>query len=205
MKKTYSGVLLLFLAIFCAVPVFAGSLSTVSVESQILPMEDGSGNYMLKSDGFYCLDVNGTVCTKEEIHYFDHFEIDGTVFDGYYYHGTDGCFLASFSHIVQMNNLKAVIGEASAEGDTETVTEQTFNGYFMVGNLGRMTSAPQVRYLSNLQLGTTVLDGFYYFNENGQLVTDPGTYYVSMNCNGRAFDGYYYFGGANGAPFCRRG
>ena len=45
---------------------FAGSCYGCTAEpcichgqAQIQPMGDGSGKYMMKSDGFYCLDVNG--------------------------------------------------------------------------------------------------------------------------------------------------
>lgn len=37
-------------------------------------MGDGSGKYMMKSDGFYCLDMNGA-STEAEIHYFQDYEI----------------------------------------------------------------------------------------------------------------------------------
>ena len=65
------------------------SMSSVTEQAQIQPIEDGSGKYMMKSDGFYCLDINGGRSTTAEIHYFDDFEIDGTVFNGYYYHDAD--------------------------------------------------------------------------------------------------------------------
>ena len=63
-----------------------GSLGSVTEESQILPIPDGSGKYILKSSGFYCLNEDGTRENAPAVHYFDHFVIDGTVFDGYYYH-----------------------------------------------------------------------------------------------------------------------
>lgn len=37
-----------------------GSLGSVTEESQILPIPDGSGKYILKSSGFYCLNEDGT-------------------------------------------------------------------------------------------------------------------------------------------------
>ena len=61
-----------------------GSLGSVTEESQILPIPDGSGKYILKSSGFYCLNEDGTRENTPAVHYFDHFVIDGTVFDGYY-------------------------------------------------------------------------------------------------------------------------
>lgn len=36
----------------------------------------------------------------QAIHYFDHFVVDGTVFNGYYYHDETGKFKAS-EHILQ--------------------------------------------------------------------------------------------------------
>ena len=63
--------------------VQAGSLLSVTEEAQILAIEDGSGKYLLKSDGFYCLNEDGTLETAPAVHYFDHLVIDGTVFDGY--------------------------------------------------------------------------------------------------------------------------
>ena len=79
--------------------VLAGSLLSVTEESQILAIEDGSGKYLLKSDGFYCLNEDGTLETAPAVHYFDHLVIDGTVFDGYYYHDESGKFLAQEIHI----------------------------------------------------------------------------------------------------------
>ena len=62
------------------------SMSSVTEQAQIQPIGDGSNKYIMKSDGFYCLDVNGAKSNQAEIHYFQDYEIDGTVFDGYYYH-----------------------------------------------------------------------------------------------------------------------
>lgn len=68
-------------------------------ESQILPIPDGSGKYILKSSGFYCLNEDGTRENAPAVHYFDHFVIDGTVFDGYYYHDENGKFAAGNPHM----------------------------------------------------------------------------------------------------------
>ena len=59
------------MALALAVPVMAAqqSLASVTGQAQIQPMGDGSGKYMMKSDGFYCLDVNGAGSTQAEIHY----------------------------------------------------------------------------------------------------------------------------------------
>lgn len=69
-----------------AQPVFAttvqqtaqGSLGSVTEESQILPIPGESGKYILKSNGFYCLNEDGTKENTPAVYYFDHFEIDGT-------------------------------------------------------------------------------------------------------------------------------
>lgn len=49
---------------------------------------------------FYCLNEDGTKENTPAVYYFDHFEIDGTVFDGYYYHDESGKFTAGNSHMV---------------------------------------------------------------------------------------------------------
>lgn len=203
MKKRYICFWSLLLFILCAIPTQAGSMSTVSGTAQIQPMEDGSGKYMLKSEGFYCLDGNGAISNKEEIHYFDHYEIDGTIWNGYYYHEKDGLFLAGNPRFVQIKNLSVKKTEISVSEETgeslEIVEDVVFNGLFRVGNLGKMSGAPTVCYLENLQMAGTTYNGYYYLNENGRLIRDAGIYALKMSCNGRMFDGHYYFGGAGGA------
>lgn len=184
------------------VPVSAGSLSSVTGPAQIFPMNDGSGKYMLKSDGFYCLREDGTLCTEQEVHSFDHFDADGTVFHGFYYHDADGLFCAGPSRYTVLDNQKVVIQnilETEDGSEIEIVEEMLFSGVFRVNNLGLLTAAPQVCYLEEMKLGDAVYNGFYFFNENGRLVRDKEIHYLNMTCNGRSFDGYYYFGGDNGA------
>ena len=162
------------MALALPVPVMAAqqSLASVTGQAQIQPMGDGSGKYMMKSDGFYCLDVNGAGSTQAEIHCFQNYEIDGTVFDGYYYH----------------------------DADTQNAQEaEKFDGYYFVNNLGRLSAAPQVRYIDNLAIDGITLNGYYYFDENGRLVTEPGIHSLEMDCYEMNFDGSYYFGGTNGA------
>ena len=50
------------MALVLPVPVMAAqqSLASVTGQAQIQPMGDGSGKYMMKSDGFYCLNEDGT-------------------------------------------------------------------------------------------------------------------------------------------------
>ena len=74
-----------------------------------------------------------------------------------------------------------------------------FDGYYMVNNLGKLTAAPQVRYISNYVIDNTTYDGYYYFDENGKMVTETGTHELEMASNGQIFSGTYYFGGPNGA------
>ena len=125
------------------------------------------------------------------MYYFDHFEIDGTVFDGYYYHDESGKFTAGNSHMVQITDLKAPAKDGSGE-------EVSFDGCYMVNNLGKLSASPQVRYMDELVVDKTTYNGLYYFDEYGKMVTDPGIHYLEMNAAGQMFDGYYYFGGENG-------
>lgn len=69
----------------------------------------------------------------------------------------------------------------------------------MVNNLGKLSAAPQVRYMDDLVVDKTTYNGFYYFNKYGKMVTDKGIHDLQMSSAGQMFDGYYYFGGENGA------
>lgn len=171
--------------------VQAGSLLSVTEEAQILAIEDGSGKYLLKSDGFYCLNEDGTLENTPAVHYFDHLTIDGTVFDGYYYHDESGKFHAGNPHMVYLN-----IPAASEEVPEEMAV--SFEGYFMVNNLGKLTAAPQIRYMNELKLNNQSFNGYYYFDEYGELVTETGIHELDMTSNGQHFEGMYYFGGENG-------
>ena len=174
-----------------------GSLGSVTEESQILPIPDGSGKYILKSSGFYCLNEDGTRENAPAVHYFDHFVIDGTVFDGYYYHDENGKFVAGNPHMVQIRNLTAPTEDGSG-------AEVSFDGCYMVNNLGKLSASPQVRYMDNLVVDKTTYNGLYYFDQYGKMVTDPGIHYLEMNAAGQMFDGYYYFGWG-GSEFGRLG
>ena len=175
-----------------------GSLDSVTEESQILPIPDGSGKYILKSSGFYCLNEDGTRDSTPAVHYFDHFVINGTVFDGYYYHDESGKFAAGNSHMLQLKDLTAVSDDGNGG-------EISFNGLYMVNNLGKLSAAPQVRYMDDLVVDKTTYNGFYYFNKYGKMVTDKGIHDLEMSSAGQMFDGYYYFGGENGALFQENG
>ena len=198
-KKIYKALAFCLSTVMLAQPVFAttvqqtaqGSLGSVTEESQILPIPGESGKYILKSNGFYCLNEDGTKENTPAVYYFDHFEIDGTVFDGYYYHDESGKFTAGNSHMVQITDLKAPAKDGSGE-------EVSFDGCYMVNNLGKLSASPQVRYMDELVVDKTTYNGLYYFDEYGKMVTDPGIHYLEMNAAGQMFDGYYYFGGENG-------
>ena len=192
-KILAAGFVFMTTASAATAPVAAGSLLSVTGESQIRPIEDGSGKYILKSDGFYCLKEDGSKDTAPAVHYFDHVNIDGTILDGFYYHDETGCFQAGSSHMVKITKLSCA---KSTDEDAETVD---FDGYYMVNNLGKLTAAPQVRYISNYVIDNTTYDGYYYFDENGKMVTETGTHKLEMTANGQIFSGTYYFGGPNGA------
>ena len=70
------------------------SLLSVTEEAQIRPIQDGSGKYLMKSDGFYCLKEDGGKDAAAAVHYFDEMKIDGTVLAGFYYHAESGCYRA---------------------------------------------------------------------------------------------------------------
>lgn len=55
-----------------------------------------------------------------------------------------------------------------------------------------------MRYIDGLTMDGTTFDGYYYFDETGRMVTEPGTHELEMTSNGQMFSGTYYFGGANG-------
>ena len=170
------------------------SMSSVTEQAQIQPIGDGSNKYIMKSDGFYCLDVNGAKSNQAEIHYFQDYEIDGTVFDGYYYHDTDGKFKACSPH---MERLKGVTVFKNTEAEETTDAQKTqetdkFDGFYFVNNLGRLSAAPQVRYIDNLAIDGITLNGYYYFDENGRMVTEPGIHSLEMDCYEMNFDGNYY-------------
>ena len=174
------------MALVLPVPVMAAqqSLASVTGQAQIQPMGDGSGKYMMKSDGFYCLDVNGAGSTQAEIHYFQDYEIDGTVFDGYYYHDTDGKFKACSPHMEHLKGVAVFGDKTDEEADTQNAQEaEKFDGYYFVNNLGRLSAAPQVRYIDNLAIDGITLNGYYYFDENGRL-TVSGVTGLESNCSG---------------------
>ena len=195
-KILAAGFVFMTTASAATAPVAAGSLLSVTGESQIRPIEDGSGKYILKSDGFYCLKEDGARDAAPAVHYFDHMEIDGTVLDGFYYHDETGKFKAGASKIVRIKNLTCA--KTTEKNGTATDTEVTFDGCYMVNNLGKLTAAPQVRYIADLTIEGTTYNGYYYFDENGKMVTENGSHELEMTSNGQHFSGMYYFGGPNG-------
>ena len=179
--------ILSFLA--ATVPVAAAApeqeqMLSATEEAQIRPIGDGTDRYLLKSEGFFCLNGDATRCDTAEVHYFDHMEIDGTVLNGFYYHDDSGRFRAESPHVVQIKGA--------------VCKDQDFDGLYMVNSLGKLTAAPQVRYIDSLTVDKTVYDGYYFFDENGRMTTEPGLHELEMTSNGRHFSGTYYFGGENG-------
>ena len=73
--------------------------------------------------------------------------------DGFYYHDESGCFQAGSSHMVKLTKLSCSENPDNAEEPVE------FDGYYMVNNLGKLTAAPQVRYISNYTVDKTTYDG----------------------------------------------
>ena len=75
-KILAAGLVFMTTASAVTAPVAASSLLSVTGESQIRPIEDGAGKYILKSDGFYCLKEDGSKDISPAVHYFDHVNID---------------------------------------------------------------------------------------------------------------------------------
>ena len=172
----------------------SGSLSSVTEEAQILPVPDSDGKYMLKSDGFYCLNEDGTKDTLPSVHYFDHFVIDGTVFDGYYYHDGSGKFTAQEPHL---EKLEASVLPKDGEGNPLAGWTE---GIYMVKNLGRLCGPARICQLEKEEIDKTRLDGYYYLDEKGQLILEGGIHYVEyQTVDDREFSGYYYFDETTGA------
>ena len=170
-----------------------GSLSSVTEEAKILPIPNSDGKYMLKSDGFYCLNEDGSGDCVQAIHYFDHFVVDGTVFNGYYYHDETGKFKASEAH------LTAISQEALPKAEDGTVEAGWTSGIYVVNNLGRLSGTGRVCILKE-EIGQIKLDGGYYVDRNGRVCQEGGIYYIQeMNVGEKRFSGYYYFDESSGA------
>lgn len=171
----------------------AESIFSQVEEAQVRPLGDGTDKYLLKSDAFYCLNEDGIRHTEAAVHYFDHMDIDGTVFNGFYYHDETGHFAAGSARIVQIHQLSCTATDS--EGSE---TENVFDGIYMANNLGKLTTAPQVRYITGLTIDKTSYEGYYFFDGNGRMVTETGLHELEMTSNGQQFSGTYYFGGVNG-------
>ena len=152
----------------------SGSLSSVTEEAKILPIPNSDGKYMLKSDGFYCLNEDGSGDCVQAIHYFDHFVVDGTVFNGYYYHDETGKFKASKAH------LTAISQEALPKAEDGTVEAGWTSGIYVVNNLGRLSGTGRVCILKE-EIGQIKLDGGYYVDRNGRVCQEGGIYYIQEN------------------------
>ncbi|WP_195983299.1 serine hydrolase [Ruminococcus sp. 1001275B_160808_F8] len=169
-----------------------GSLSSVTEAAKILPIPNSDGKYMLKSDGFYCLNEDGSGDCTQAIHYFDHFVVDGTVFNGYYYHDETGKFKASEAH------LTAISQEALPKAEDGTEEAGWTSGIYVVNNLGRLSGTGRVCILKE-EIGQIKLDGGYYVDRNGKVCQEGGIYYIQeMNVGEKRFSGYYYFDESSG-------
>ena len=194
-RKIFIGFLLLLGIQGNAVDAFAEDtirFFSESGQSIVLPINDGSGKYLLKGEGFYCLNADGSADHTASVHYFDHFEIDGTVFHGYYYHDETGKIRAGEAMPVSLEKISVQRKKG------HSIQTEEFDGIYMVNNLGKMDAAPQIRYLEQFKVGNTIYDGFFYFDETGRMNTEPEIYYLDMECEGQRFQGSYYFG-ENGA------
>ena len=164
-----------------------GSLSSVTEEARILPIPGSNGKYLLKSDGFYCLNEDGSGDCTPSIHYFDHFSVDGTVFNGYYYHDETGKFKAGEARLV---NASEDILPKTDDGNTESGWNA---GIYVVNNLGRLSGTGRICHLEE-QVETVKLSGYYYVNENGRVCQEGGIHYIQeMKIGKKTFSGYYYF------------
>ncbi len=165
-----------------------GSLASVTGEAKILPISDGNHKYLLKSDGFYCLNEDGTKDGTQAVHYFDHLVVDGTVFNGYYYHDESGKFKAGEGHLVSIPETALPLDE---EGNP---IKGWTAGIYMVNNLGRLTSSPKAVWIEETEIEKTKLNGCYYFNKNGRLLTEGGIFYIEgQMIQDETLLGYYYF------------
>ena len=214
-KKTVCRMLAAALAVSaiappaCEIRAAQQSLSSVTEEAQILPMGDGSGKYMMKSDGFYCLDVSGARSTTEEVHYFHNFEIDGTVFDGFYYHDKDGKFKAASSHMEHFKNVP-VFGSEKKEAEEAEETEKEGRTTAESAEENPKEKAPEsttdttanttanaatdAKTDTAANAGETKLDGFYFVNNLGKLSAAAQVRYIdNLTLDGTTLNGYYYF------------
>ena len=161
------------------------------IPAKLFSIPGTDGDYLMKSDGFYCAEADGTKKNKAGVCYFDQFMVEGTCFNGYYYYSANGEFRAGNAGIVPLFQMD-VAGETE---DSETFHE----GYYFAGNLGKLSAAPQVRNLDQAEAGDMKLTGYYYFDGTGRLHTETGIHILEMECGDELFQGSYYFGGENGA------
>ena len=167
----------------CTAAVLAVLLGSTPVHA----MESESGKHVLKSDGFYCLNEDGSGDCTPAVHYFDHFSVDGTVFNGYYYHDETGKFKAGTDRL-------AVISEAALPKTEDGNTESGWStGIYMVNNLGKLSGTGRVCYLET-EVDTVKLKGYYYIDEKGRVCMEGGIHYIQeMKAGEKTFSGYYYF------------
>ena len=66
-KILAAGLAFITTASAATAPVVAGSLLSVTGEAQIRPIEDGSGKYILKSDGTSCLKTSSLIMVIKSV------------------------------------------------------------------------------------------------------------------------------------------
>ena len=164
--------------------------NTLEITVQYVPVPGSSDVNLVKGDRFYCAGGDGTKRNQPEIYYFDCLVLDGTVFDGYYYSDENGELKAGVAGLQFLPQMPVT----GASEENSTLRE----GYYYINNLGRLSAAPQIRYLDCSMSGDVKFSGFYYFDENGRLDTEKRIHIVDMECQGERFSGHYYFGGKNG-------
>ena len=136
--------------------------------------EKETGICSVDGNAYVCHLEDGSLHKKAAIHYFDRIRVGNATFSGWYYHDADGTYHAG--------NVRLL-----------TLPDQT-GTIHAVGNLGKLTASPQIRYVKTAPEGTALTPGFYYFDGTGRLLLEPGLHYADQVENGRSFHGCYYFG-----------
>lgn len=172
---------------------YAQEQESLMEEELVLQIPGSNGKYMKKAEGFYCQNEDGSLDACPAIHYFDHFKIGKTVFNGYYYHDETGKFKAADDYRV---NISQEVLPVDDNGNTKKGWEP---GIYLVNNLGKLFGTGRICYLEE-ETAQKKLNGYYYITENGRLALEGGIHYVSqMECKDRSFHGYYYFDPQSGA------
>ena len=136
--------------------------------------EDEKGTCVVSGNGYICRLEDGKVHKKAALHFFDRVRVGNATFSGWYYHDADGIYHPGDVRLLELPGQKGTI--------------------HAVGNLGKVTAAPQIRFLEETPEGTGLAPGYYFFDETGKLVQEQGVHYLDQTENGRSFHGCYFFG-----------